>query len=200
MLRDWKAPAAMKRIWVVCHHAVARLTVVPSTIGRMSRWTPSRETSGAAARSRPAFYRFIEEDDSGGFDPVEGGAGDGVHIDEPFFLLLHQILQGLIDAHAAAFGAPLKRFPSIFFHSDAHLLEPWGPATSMVGKTFLANFEFDDTVIEFAGAQLRAQLFACALELIIASGTPALGLERRRRGVVLGGEGLAPVSPSSKSK
>ena len=42
----WKAPAAMKRIWSVFIGPYFVMTVEPSTIGRMSRCTPSRETSG----------------------------------------------------------------------------------------------------------------------------------------------------------
>ena len=48
-------PAAMNRMWSVRTHAVAWCcTVVPSTIGRMSRCTPSRRTSGPWPPSRPA--------------------------------------------------------------------------------------------------------------------------------------------------
>ncbi len=53
-LLTWKAPAAMKRMWSVRTGPYFVETVVPSTIGRRSRWTPSRETSGPWVLSRPA--------------------------------------------------------------------------------------------------------------------------------------------------
>ncbi|EAU64098.1 conserved hypothetical protein, partial [Stigmatella aurantiaca DW4/3-1] len=45
-LETWKAPAAMKSMWSVFTCPYLVLMVEPSTMGRMSRWTPSRETSG----------------------------------------------------------------------------------------------------------------------------------------------------------
>ena len=53
-LLTWKAPAAMKRTWSVRTGPYLVETVVPSTMGRMSRCTPSRETSGPWPPSRPA--------------------------------------------------------------------------------------------------------------------------------------------------
>ena len=45
-LERWKAPAAMNRTWSVFTGPYLVVTVVPSTIGSRSRWTPWRETSG----------------------------------------------------------------------------------------------------------------------------------------------------------
>jgi hypothetical protein len=53
-LETWKAPAAMNRMWSVRTKPCRVLTVVPSTMGRMSRCTPSRLTSGPWPDSRPA--------------------------------------------------------------------------------------------------------------------------------------------------
>ena len=50
----WNAPAAMNRMWSVRTMPYLVFTVVPSTIGRMSRCTPSRLTSGPCPLSRPA--------------------------------------------------------------------------------------------------------------------------------------------------
>src|SRR6185437_7837679 len=50
----WNAPAAMKRMCSVRTIPYRVFTVVPSTIGRMSRCTPSRDTSGPWPDSRPA--------------------------------------------------------------------------------------------------------------------------------------------------
>src|ERR1044072_7875153 len=53
-LATWKAPAAMNRMWSVRTIPYLVVTVEPSTIGRRSRCTPSRETSGPRPPSRPA--------------------------------------------------------------------------------------------------------------------------------------------------
>ena len=42
----WNAPAATKSTWSVRTTPYLVVTAVPSTIGRRSRWTPSRDTSG----------------------------------------------------------------------------------------------------------------------------------------------------------
>ena len=48
----WKAPEAMNRMWSVRTIPYRVETVEPSTSGRRSRWTPSRETSGPASSPR----------------------------------------------------------------------------------------------------------------------------------------------------
>ena len=52
-LETWNAPAAMNRMWSVLSIPYLVFTVVPSIIGRMSRCTPSRLTSGPCPPSRP---------------------------------------------------------------------------------------------------------------------------------------------------
>ncbi len=42
----WKAPEAMNKMWSVRTMPYLVVTVVPSTMGKRSRCTPSRETSG----------------------------------------------------------------------------------------------------------------------------------------------------------
>ena len=53
-MATWNAPAAMNSTWSVLTGPYFVLTVEPSTIGRMSRCTPSRETSGPEPLPRPA--------------------------------------------------------------------------------------------------------------------------------------------------
>ena len=53
-LAMWKAPAAMNSTWSVRTTPYLVVTEEPSTIGRRSRWTPSRDTSGPCPPSRPA--------------------------------------------------------------------------------------------------------------------------------------------------
>ena len=50
----WKAPAARNNTWSVWTTPYLVTTLLPSTIGRISRCTPSLETSGPAAAASPA--------------------------------------------------------------------------------------------------------------------------------------------------
>ena len=82
----WNAPAAMNRMWSVFTIPCLVLTVVPSTIGRMSRCTPSRLTSGPwpppAAVAAGDLVDLVDEDDAGLLDALHGGAADRLHVDE----------------------------------------------------------------------------------------------------------------------
>ena len=65
-LLRWNAPAAMNRTWSVLTGPYLVVTVVPSTIGSRSRWTPWRETSGPRADALVAgdLVELVEEDDA----------------------------------------------------------------------------------------------------------------------------------------
>src|SRR3972149_1806593 len=78
----WKAPAAMKRIWSVRTIPCLVLTVEPSTIGRRSRCTPSRDPSGPDRLG----------------DPL-------VHVDQFLRLLLSLCLPGLLFGHLVTLSA-----------------------------------------------------------------------------------------------
>ena len=98
----WKAPAAMKRTWSVRTTPYLVVTAVPSTMGRRSRWTPSRETSGPCPRSRPAILSISSRKTMPeSCDPADRLAGDLVHVD--------QLLRLLLDERGAA---PRRPSPS----------------------------------------------------------------------------------------
>ena len=100
----------MKRMWSVFTIPYFVFTVVPSTIGRMSRCTPSRLTSGPWPPSRPAdLVDLVDEDDAGLLHPIDGGARHAVHVDELLLLFLPQRVERLGDRHAALARAPLKQ-------------------------------------------------------------------------------------------
>ena len=81
----------MNRMWSVLTIPYFVLTVVPSTIGRMSRCTPSRLTSGPWLPSRPATLSISSMKMMPGLlHPVDRGAGDRLHVDQLLFFFLRQ--------------------------------------------------------------------------------------------------------------
>src|SRR3954449_11775063 len=106
----------MNRMWSVRTIPCLVFTVVPSTIGRMSRCTPSRLTSGPGApcgpailstsswkmmaffstRSRATFparilVHLVQEDDAVLLHAFQGHAGHLFHVDQLPFFFLHQV-------------------------------------------------------------------------------------------------------------
>src|ERR1700682_4577308 len=85
------------------------LTVVPSTIGRMSRCTPSRVTSGPGAPPAARnLVDLVDEDDAGLLDALHRRARDAVHVDELLLFFLGEVLERLGDLHPPLPGLPLK--------------------------------------------------------------------------------------------
>ena len=146
----WNAPAAMNRMWSVFTIPYLVFTVVPSTIGRMSRCTPSRLTSGPWLPSRPATLSISSMKMMPACcDALDRGAGDAVHVDELLLLFLRR-------AHSSASGTRSRRFR----------VRPWNRPGSMSltlmstsstdvpgddlerGKALFAHVDLDLLVIE----------------------------------------------------
>src|SRR5713226_5639144 len=75
----------MNRTWSVWTIPYLVLTVEPSTIGKRSRCTPSRETSGPPCMpSRPGdLVDLVDEDDAGMLDAMHRLLGHRFHVDQP---------------------------------------------------------------------------------------------------------------------
>jgi hypothetical protein len=104
------------------------LTVVPSTIGRMSRWTPSRLTSGPCPLHAPPPCRSRREDDARLLDAIDRGARHAVHVHELLFFFLAQRVEGLGHRDAALARAALEQARQHVLDVDVHLLRPTTPA------------------------------------------------------------------------
>ena len=126
-LETWKAPAAMKRMWSVETMPYLVLTVVPSTMGRMSRCTPSRRDVGAvAAFASGDLVDLVEEDDAGVFDALDGEARDLVHVDEAALFFLDEVVEGLDDLHLALLGALAEEAGEHVLEVDVHVFRALG--------------------------------------------------------------------------
>ena len=92
----------MKSTWSVRTGPYLVVTVVPSTMGRMSRWTPSRETSGpVAALAARDLVHLVDEDDARVLRALHGQARHLLGVHEPRLLLLQQHLAGFGHGQAA---------------------------------------------------------------------------------------------------
>src|SRR5689334_23263144 len=121
----------------------------------MSRFTPRN------------LVDLVKKNNARVLDSLNRRARHLVHVDETFFLFLHQVFHRFVDAHLATLRTTLKEIAQHVFHVDAHLLDSLWPSQLDDGKIFLSDFELDETVVELAAAQLRAQLFARALKLFV---------------------------------
>ena len=123
-LLTWKAPAAMKRTWSVRTAPYLVVTVVPSTMGRMSRCTPSRETSGPCPPSRPAILSISSMKMMP--EVCTRSTARRAHllgVDQPRLLLLQQDLARLGDGQPAAPRAPAEEAGQHVLQVDVHLLD-----------------------------------------------------------------------------
>ena len=118
---------------------------------------------------------LVEKDDARILNSLDRRARHLVHVDEALFLFLHQVLHRLVDAHLASLRATLKQIAQHVFHVDAHLFDALWTSQLDHGKILFSDFELNQTIVELAAAQLRAQLLACSLKLLVARGTIELG-------------------------
>src|SRR6476659_7506775 len=114
------------------------------------------------------FVYLVQEDNAGVFNALNRGSRDLVHVDETFFLFLHQVLHRFVHAHLPSLRTPLEHIAQHVFHVDAHLFNTLWTSEFNYRETLLAYFELNQTVVELAAAKLRTQLFSRLLKLLIA--------------------------------
>src|ERR1035438_9894612 len=100
---------------------------------------------------------FIEEDDAGVFDAVDGSALDLLHIDQALLFFLDQVFKGLVDLHLPLLGALPEDVGEHVLEIDVHLFDALVRDDFKRGKITLASFDFDGAVVELALAQLLPQ-------------------------------------------
>ncbi len=111
------------------------------------------------------FVDFVDEDDAHLLGALDGHARDLIHVEEFVFFFLDQIFEGVGDAHLALLFLLAEHAGQHVFQIDVHLLD------ALVGDDFeawhlaFAHFDVDHALIEFAFAELGAELFARALRL-----------------------------------
>ncbi len=93
-------------------------------MGRMSRCTPSRETSGAvAALAAGDLVDFVEEDDAGVLHALDRDARHLVHVDQPLLFFLDQVVEGFAHLHLPLLGALAEDVGKHVLDVDVHLLD-----------------------------------------------------------------------------
>ena len=105
-------------------------------------------------------------------DALDRRARHLVHVDQALFLFLHQVLHRLVDAHLASLRASLKQIAQHVFHVDAHLFDALWTGQLDHREILFPHFELNQTIVELAAAQLRAQLFARTLKLLAIGNVP----------------------------
>ena len=152
-------------------------------IGRISRCTPSRETSGPwpgfAARD---LIDLVDEDNSHLLGAFDGHAGDLIHIEQFVLFFLDQIFKRVGDRHLALFLLLPEHAGKHVFQIDVHLLD------ALVGDDFkrrhraFAYFDVDHALIELPFAQLCPQFLASAQRLLTLLRDVGFSRVRRQRG------------------
>src|SRR6185437_12950888 len=115
-----------------------------------------------AAFAAGNLVNFVEEDDAGILHPLNGHAGDLVHINQALFLFLDEVIEGLTDFHLPLLSALAEDVGQHVLDVDVHLLDALVGDDFEGGKGFFADVEFDHAVVQAAFAQLLAELFASA--------------------------------------
>ena len=162
-------------------------------IGRMSRCTPSRLTSGPlpAAFAPGDLVDFVHENDAALLDALDGDARHAVHVDQLALFFLHQIVECLGHFHAALPRAALNDARQHVLDVDVDLLDRRPRDDLERRKRALAHVDIDRAVIEAPVAQLLAEFLARVLprvlsrdvgyELEVAIRRRLVRLERRAR-------------------
>ena len=184
-LLTWKAPAAMKRTWSVRTGPYFVETVVPSTIGRRSRCTPSRETSGPWTLSRPAILSIssrntIPADSARSTASRETWSWSTRRASSSW----RSTVARLRDRERPPLRAAAEEAGEHVADGHVHLLRALAAEDLEGGHRALGHVHLDGARLELAGPQLRAQLLARG-ELRLAPGLVRLrrfARDRPRRG------------------
>ncbi len=154
----------MNRMWSVRTVPYLVVTVEPSTIGRRSRCTPSRETSGPRVPSRPAILSSSSRKMIPEFSTRWIAWLTASSTSTSFWA------SSWARSRRASFTLtrrrrvrPGMRFDSMSFRLMPTSSMPWPVNTSSIGPDSGLGVELDDAVVELAGAQLTAELLARAV-------------------------------------
>jgi hypothetical protein len=135
------------------NHAIASVDRRPlNDWQNVALYAFARYVRTMAAFATCNFVDFVEEDDSGIFDPINGDARDLVHIDEPLLFFLDQVLKRLVHFHLPLFGALAEDVGQHVLDVDVHLLN------ALVGDDFerreitLTDVNLYGTLVELAFA------------------------------------------------
>src|SRR6185437_289856 len=148
---------------VGAHHAVAGVNGGAFHDGQNVALHPfARHVGPVAALAAGDLVNLVEEDDAGILHPLNGHAGDLVHINQALLLFLDEVVKGLANLHLPLFGALAEDVGQHVLNVNVHLFHALVRDDFEGRKGLLADIELDHAVVEAALAQLLAQLLAGA--------------------------------------
>src|SRR5260370_211141 len=162
-LRDVERAGGHEQDVVGADHAVTRVDGGAFDDGKdVALHAFTRDVRTMAAFTAGDLVDFIEEDDAGVLDAINGDARDLLHVDQALLFFLDQVLERLVDLHLSLLGTLAEDVRQHILEIDVHLLN------ALVGDDFerrkiaFASFDLDGAVVEFAFAQLLTQFLAGA--------------------------------------
>src|SRR5262249_51518895 len=131
---------------------------------------------------------LVDEDDAGLLHPLDRRAGDAVHVDQLLLFLRAEVFERLGHLQLAPLALALKEPRQHVLDVDVDFLD-LRPGNDLEGwKRLLPYVDFDDAMVEAAGAQLIAEVLARAVRLVV----------RRRRRIGGGRTGGAMLAEADR--
>ena len=189
-LLTWKAPAAMNRTWSVFTGPYLVVTVLPSTMGRMSRCTPSRLTSGPPPRAAPSRLAILSIS-SMKMIPLDSARSSASRLTRSWSTsrpasswARRSSASGTVTLRAPGAGHAGHGAEQLG-EVDADLLHPLPGEVAEEGGPGVGDVDLHRPVVEGAGAELGPELLA--LGVAEASGRRGRGGEAHRPGAAAWG-------------
>src|SRR5262249_4808297 len=111
---------------------------------------------------------LVDEDDPRLLDALDRRARDAVHVDQLLLFFDAQVLERLGHLQLAPLALALEQPGQHVLDVDVDFLDLRAGDDLERRKRFLAHVDFDDAVVEAAGAQLIAEVLARAAALVVA--------------------------------
>ncbi len=109
------------------------------------------------------FVDLVDEDDAHLLGALDGRAGDLVHVNELVFFFLDEVVEGFGDGHFALLFLLAEEAGEHVLDIDVHLLDALAGDDFKGGHGALADFDFDQALVELGFAELGAEFVTGAI-------------------------------------
>src|SRR6185503_3864715 len=113
---------------------------------------------------------LIEKYYSSRLHSLDGRSSYLIHVNEPLFFFLHEVLHRLIDAKFSTLRTSLKEIAQHVFHVDAHLFDTLWSGKFDDGEILFPHLKLNQTIVQLSAPKLRPELFTRTVKLFV-SGT-----------------------------
>ena len=162
-LRDMKGARGDEQDVIGAHEAVARVDRGAFHDRQdVALHAFAADVGTVAAFAAGDFVDFVQKDDAVAFHALERDARHLIHVDQLLLFFLHQVFEGFGHAHFALARALPKQPGHDILEIDVHLFDV-AVGGDLERRPAFFDVDFHHAVVEFAGAQLLAQLLARAL-------------------------------------